>query len=184
MTLTEFLDWDDGTDTRYELLDGEVVAMAPPLPAHAIILPNLVRALGASVRPPCVMLSGAGAGVARPERPERYFQPDLLVTCAPIASGSRYIEQPRLMVEVLSPSTRRYDRDVKLDGYRSISTVEEILLVWSEERRAQLWRRDGERWIVEDLIGEAELRLASLESSIGLGAIYQNVPLEQPPDTG
>ena len=52
MTLTEFLEWDDGTDTRYELLDGEVVAMAPPPPAHAIILPNLVRALGASVRPP------------------------------------------------------------------------------------------------------------------------------------
>ena len=130
------------------------------------------------------MLSGAGAGIARPERPERYFQPDLLVTCAAIPSGSRYIEQPRLIVEVLSPSTRRYDRDIKLDGYRAIPTVEEILLVWSEERRVQLWRRDGERWIVEDLIGDAEVRLASLDGSIGLGAIYQNVPFEEPSESG
>jgi Uma2 family endonuclease len=89
-----------------------------------------------------------------------------------------------LIVEVLSPSTRRYDRDIKLDGYRTIPTVEEILLVWSEERRAQLWRRDGERWIVEDLIGDAEVRLASIENSISLGAIYQNVPFEQTPETG
>jgi hypothetical protein len=56
--------------------------------------------------------------------------------------------------------------------------------VWSEERRAQLWRRDGERWIVEDLIGDAQLRLASVEGSISLGAIYQNVPFEQTPETG
>jgi len=89
-----------------------------------------------------------------------------------------------LIVEVLSPSTRRYDRDIKLDGYRAIPTIEEILLVWWEERRAQLWRRDGERWIVEDLIGDAEMRLAQVEGSIGLGAIYQNVPLEQAPETG
>jgi Uma2 family endonuclease len=94
------------------------------------------------------------------------------------------VPAPRLIVEVLSPNTRRYDRDVKLDGHRAIPRVEENLLVWSEERRAQRWRRDGERWIVEDLIGDAEVRLASLESSIALGAIYQNVPFEQAMESG
>ena len=56
--------------------------------------------------------------------------------------------------------------------------------MWSEERRAQLWRREGERWIVEDLIGDADVRLASVASAIGLGAIYQNVSLEQTSETG
>ena len=176
MTLDEFLEWDDGTDTRYELIEGEIVAMAPAMPEHATIVPNLAGALGQRLRPPCFIL--AGAGVVRPDRPDHFYIPDLLVTCTPIPQGIRYVPEPRLIVEVLSPSTRRYDRDVKLDGYRAIPTVEEILLVWSEERRVQLWQRDGERWIVEDLIGDAEVRLASLDDAIALATIYENVPFE------
>jgi len=56
--------------------------------------------------------------------------------------------------------------------------------MWSEGRRVQLWRREGDRWIVEDLIGDAQLRLAGVEGSISLSAIYQNVPFEQTPETG
>ena len=182
MTLDEFLQWDDGTETRYELIEGEIVAMAPAMPDHAAIVSNLDRALGRGLRPPGFVL--AGAGVIRPDRDDHFYVPDLLTTCVPIPRDSRHVPAPRLIVELLSPSTRRYDRDIKLDGYRAIPTVEEILLVWSEERRAQLWRRDGERWIVEDLIGDAQLRLASVEGSISLGAIYQNVPFEQTPETG
>jgi Uma2 family endonuclease len=182
MTLDEFLEWDDGTDTRYELIEGAAVAMAPAMPDHAAIVTNLARALGGELRAPCFVL--VGAGVIRPDRAGHFYVPDLLATCVPVPRGSRHVPAPRLIVEVLSPSTRRVDRDVKLDGYRAIPTVEEILLVWSEERRAQLWRRDGERWIVEDLIGDAQLRLASVESPIGLGAIYQNVPLEPAGETG
>jgi hypothetical protein len=56
--------------------------------------------------------------------------------------------------------------------------------MWSEGRRVQLWRREGDRWIVEDLIGDAQLRLAGVEGSISLSAIYQNMPFEQTPETG
>jgi Uma2 family endonuclease len=182
MTLEEFLEWDDGTDTRYELIGGEVVAMAPPMPAHARIVSNLDRAIGQGLQPPCLIF--AGAGVVRPDRPQHFYVPDLLVTCLPVPRGTRHVPKPRLVIEVLSSSTRRYDRDTKLDGYRAIPTVEEILLVWSEERRAQLWRRDGERWMVEDMIGDAELHLASIGDAIALDTIYESVPFEEAPDTG
>jgi Uma2 family endonuclease len=180
MTLAEFLDWDDGTDTRYELIEGEVVAMAPPMPAHAIIVPNLARSIGDQLQSPCVLLMGAGTGVVRRGPADSYFEPDLLVTCTPIPAGTRYIDRPRLVVEVLSPGTRRYDRDTKLDGYRAIPTVAEIIFVWSDERRVQLWRRDGERWIVEDAIGDAALRLDSVDATVPLAAIYDNVPFDEP----
>ena len=42
MSLAEFLEWDDGTDTRYELIDGRPVAMAPPAEAHGTIVANIV----------------------------------------------------------------------------------------------------------------------------------------------
>ncbi len=92
----------------------------------------------------------------------------------------RVHEQPRLVVEVLSPGTRRYDRDSKLDGYRELPTVAEILFVWSDERRVQLWRRDRARWIVEDAIGDAGLRLETVDATVPLAAIYDNVALAEP----
>lgn len=182
MTLAEFLDWDDGTDTRYELIDGEVVAMAPPSPAHAAVVSNLNRAIGQHLRSPCFVLSGVG--VARSDRADRCFVPDVTVTCVPLRADARYVSEPRVVIEVLSPTTRQHDRDLKLDGYREILSVEEILLVWSDQQRAQLWRRDDTRWIVEDFIGDARFRLEGIDVTLVLGSIYDNVVLEEPPDTG
>lgn len=88
------------------------------------------------------------------------------------------------MVKVLSPGTRRHDRDVKLDGYRAIASVHEILLVGSEERRVQLWRRDGSRWIVEDLIGDATFRLEIVDTAIPRKAVSENVAFEELQETG
>lgn len=179
MTLDAFLDFDDGTDTRYELIDGELVAMAPAAPAHALMSTNIGSAVKARLAPPCIVLGGAG--VARPDRPYRCFVPDLLVTCKPLPRGSRYVEEPWLIVEVLSPSTSKHDRAVKLDGYRDTPSVREILFVWTTERRVQRWQRDDPRWIVQDFIGDADVALEVLESPLSLAAIYENVELEPEP---
>jgi Uma2 family endonuclease len=83
--------------------------------------------------------------------------------------------EPVPIVEVLSPSTAQHDRGTKLFDYREIPSVQEILLVSSEARRVEIWRHEGARWIVETLIGDAELRLAAVAESIPLSAIYENV---------
>jgi Uma2 family endonuclease len=64
MTVAEFLDWDDGTDTRYELVRGKVVAMAPASGRHSVIVAKINAALQAGLRPPCYV--GMNAGVIRP----------------------------------------------------------------------------------------------------------------------
>ena len=79
---------------------------------------------------------------------------------------------PVLIIEVLSPSTAVHDRGRKVEDYSRLPSVKEILLVSSEERRVRSWRRDGRRWIVEDLIGEAELPLDTVPDPIPLAAIY------------
>ena len=95
------------------------------------------------------------------------------MSCAPPEATRRYAADPSLIVEVLSPSTELHDRGRKLDDYRRLPTVQEVLLVASEQRRVQHWRRDGARWIVEDLIGDADLRLAAVPTAIPLAAIYE-----------
>jgi Uma2 family endonuclease len=169
LTVEEFLDWDDGTDRRHELVDGRIVAMAPPSEVHATIVSNLTIRIGNQLRAPCRVLGEFGARLA--DRDDSFYQFDLAVTCAPADAGRRYIADPVLIVEVLSPSTQLHDRGRKLEDYRQLPSVKEILLVASEQRRVQHWRRDGPRWIVEDLIGDADLRLVAAHDPIPLAAV-------------
>jgi Uma2 family endonuclease len=173
MTLTEFLDWDDGTDTRYELIDGQVVAMAPPCDAHGTIVMNLGFALGPSLKAPCRMV--ASAGITRAERDDSFYVADLAVTCDEPAGQRPFLPEPRLIIAVLSRSTAAHDRGRKGEDYRRIASVQEILFVSSDERRAVLWRRESQRWVIEDFIGEASVRLPSVGALIPLTAVYANV---------
>jgi Uma2 family endonuclease len=174
MTVAEFLEWDDGTDTHYELVDGHVVAMAPTLEDHGAIVSNLAGELRARLSPPCRPISGAG--IALPDRDDAYYEADVAVTCAPPQSGRRNLAEPVLVAEVLSPSTALHDFTVKLPDYRRIPSVREILLVSLQQRRVQVFRRRGEDWAVEDFIGDAELRLDAVGGEpIPLAAVYANV---------
>jgi Uma2 family endonuclease len=170
-TVEEFLAWDDGTDRRYELVDGQIVAMAPPSEAHGTIVANLTIGIGRQLRAPCRVVGEAG--VVPTDRDDTYHQADLLVTCSPPARGRPHPVDPVLIVEVLSPSTAVHDRGRKVEDYSQLPSVKEILLVSSEERRVRYWRRDGARWIVEDLIGEAEFRLETVPEAIPLAAVYE-----------
>jgi Uma2 family endonuclease len=170
-TVEEFLAWNDGTDRRHELVDGQLVAMAPPSEAHAAIVINLGAELRSRLRPPCRVLGEAGILIA--DRSDTYYQVDLAVTCAPPDPGRQHVLDPVLLVEVLSPSTAVHDRGRKVEDYSRLPSVREILLVSSEERRVRYWRREESRWIVEDLIGEAELRLETVPDPIPLAAIYE-----------
>jgi len=170
-TIEEFLAWDDGTDRRYELVDGRILAMAPPSEAHGTIVANLTIRIGSQLRAPCRVVGEAG--VAASDRNDTWHQADLLVTCAPPERGRPHPIDPILIIEVLSPSTAVHDRGRKVEDYSRLPSVKEILLVASEERRVRTWRRDGRRWIVEDLTGDAELRLDTVPDPIPLAAIYE-----------
>jgi Uma2 family endonuclease len=179
MTLAEFLDWDDGTDTRYELIDGRVVAIAPPRDAHGTIVMNLGLALGPSLKAPCRRV--AGAGITRADRNDSFYVADLAVTYDEPAGQRPFLPEPRLIIEVLSRSTAAHDRGRKGEEYRRIASVQEILFVSSDERRAVLWRREAQRWVIEDFIGEASVRLTSVDALIPLAAVYASVAFSEAP---
>jgi Uma2 family endonuclease len=179
MTLDEFLRWEDGSDTRYELIDGFPVAMAPPAEAHRILAVRLIARIDAALasRRPCNVQPEAG--VLRAERGESYFIADLAVTCQPNRRGRQAIEQPILLVEILSPGTERHDRQVKLPAYRQIDSVEEILLIDSESLYAEVLRRDGARWTSDIVRGpDGRLSLATLGLQLGLDELYDGIAIE------
>ena len=123
MTLAEFLTWDDGTATHYELVRGQPVAMAPPAERHGRIVMNLGRHIGNRLKPPCSVVGQAG--ITLPGRDDAFYEADLAVTCAPPDPDRQHVVDPILIVEVLSPSTAQHDRGTKLPDYCDQPSVRE-----------------------------------------------------------
>src|ERR1700747_2976221 len=164
MTLDEFLRWDDGTDTRYELIDGFPVAMAPPAGAHRLLAVRLVSRVDAApaARRPCN--AQIQPGVVRPDRADSYYVPDIAVTCEPNEPGRQAMVDPILIVEILFPSTERTDRRLKLPVYQTMESVREIMLIDADSHHAELYRRDNDHWGIQLVRGaEATLILPAVD---------------------
>ena len=145
MTVADFIDWPgDGNGTRYELVDGELRAMAPGSDTHNTIVGNLVRLIGNQLkmlRPGCRVV--AAPGVQPNIRANWNFRiPDIGVTCQPAKSGEIMTPDPILLVEVLSPGNSQ-DTYENVRAYATLSSVKEILVVYSTSMKAEVLRRDA-----------------------------------------
>ena len=183
MTLDEFLRWDDGTETHYELIAGFPVAMAPPAEVHRALAVRLVSRIDAalSARRPCN--AQIEAGVIRTDRADTYFEADIAASCTPIEFGRQAIDEPFLIVEILSASTERHDRRVKLPVYRQLPSVQEILFVASDGLYAELHRRSAAQWLTEIVRGpEATIALKSVGIEIRLADLFDGIALPEVDD--
>lgn len=170
MTVAEFLVWDDGTDTRYELVDGRVVAMAPPAPYHGAITSAIAMEVGSHLRnrPPCRVYTEIG--IRRAADDYTFLVADAAVSCTPVGRGPGALPDPLLIFEVLSPSTRAHDLRAKLLTYRAIPSVREIIFIDSREVYCEAHRRlDDTRWQLD--------LFADLEAVVGLESIGLTLPL-------
>ncbi len=151
-TYDDYLDHDDNAPGRHEFLDGQIYAMAGGSPQHAAICAHVIAALDAQLR-------GRGCEVYSSDLRVRVLAtglatyPDATVTCGPLeldpADPKRHtVTNPMLLVEVLSPSTADYDRGDKLDNYKLIPSVREVVLVAHDERMVEVWRRvETDQWV-------------------------------------
>ena len=110
-----------------------------------------------------------------PDRATTYHVADLAVTCAPREPGRRMTVEPVLVVEIRSPAPDEVNQWRKVASYRSLPAVQEVLVVFSDERRVEVQRRTRDGWRVEDLIGRAQIRLACCDSPARLDAVYRDL---------
>jgi Uma2 family endonuclease len=173
MTLAAFLEWDDGTDRRYQLVEGMPIVMELAPEAHGELAATLAMEIRSRLKTPCRAISRAGITV--PARSDTYYVANLAVTCVPREPGRRIVAEPVLIVEVLSPSTEHIDRLRKLADYRTLPSVREILVAFPDERRVEVQQRTADGWRVEDLIGKAEIQLSCCDDPIPLDALYRDL---------
>lgn len=176
MTVDQFLVWNDGTDARYELVEGTVVAMAPAADRHGSIAGNVWGEIDRALepRPPCRGVIEAGVWVDE----RNYFIPDVAATCAE-PSEAVPVADPFLIVEVVSPGNLGSELSSKVQAYIALPHVMEIWVIDSTRRWFQLWRRGGpDNWIVGlPLTGNASFDSPSLAARIFLDRLYRNTGL-------
>lgn len=173
MTVEEFLNFDDGSDTRYELLDGVVTAMAPPSARHSVIGGNIAGRLYTELKLPCRIANELGIALEG----RNYFQADLAVICEEV--GADNIPDPIVIIEIVSPTSYGHDAGRKVNRYREIETCQTILLVETERPRATLWQRHPDGWLVQDHIGlGSSFDLPPVGARIALSEVYAGIVFE------
>ncbi|HMR29643.1 MAG TPA: Uma2 family endonuclease [Geminicoccaceae bacterium] len=177
LTVEDWLAFDDGTDTRYELLDGVLVAMSPPSDRHGTISYNAARAIeDAAGDGPCRPVVGAGIEIPGRSR-RRAYVADVAYTCEP-PDDEGILEAPRLIVEVLSPSTKGIDKMRKVPDYSLLPSVEEIWLVESRGRWVVVWSRVDGVWVgTLPLTGSQSFRSRVLAADVHLDRLYRHTEL-------
>jgi Uma2 family endonuclease len=174
MTVAEFLDWEtpDGSD-RWELIDGTPEAMAPASDRHGAIHGEVARLIGnhlADTRPDCRVIVESGT---RPNE-HNVRVPDLSITCGPLDPDAR-LGSPLLVIEILSPSNwRRTWANVTL--YKTVSGIQEILVLHSTEIEAELLRREPDgAWPGDPrtVLASDVLRLDSIGFAARLAEFYR-----------
>ena len=177
ITVEQFLAYEGEPDTRYELIDGKIAAMNPPSDRHGLMRSNLIVQIERRLeeRPPCRTRGEAGIRISD----HNYFVADIAVSRTP-TSGEPFINQPRLIVEILSPSTTQRDRGTKLPASCTLPTVEEVWLVDSTRHHVQTWTRQKEGWLVRDYVGLGTFASTYLNDDIDIAKLYRNVDLTEP----
>jgi Uma2 family endonuclease len=182
MTVADFLNWPgDGCAKRYQLIDGEVRAMAPASVTHGAIQATLARLIGNRLDEtgsPCTVVTEP-AVVPRVRADFNLRAPDIGVTCSQIQAGELMLPDPVLLVEILSPSNEA-DTRANVWAYATIPSVREILIVHSTQVAAELLRRQPDaNWPKEpeDIGAGGVLRLESIDLACPLVEIYARTHL-------
>lgn len=180
-TVAGFLSWQGGQPDLYELVGGRPRLMAGATNVHDDIVVNIVAELKNQTRGTgCRPFTGDGAVETLPGQIRR---PDVGLDCGDRRPDAMLAADPRLVVEVLSPSTRDLGAFEKLDEYKAMPGVRHVLLVEPNQALAVLWRRSaGDSWESGKVEGlDASVEMPDVGVSLRMSAIYDGVAFPRAP---
>jgi Uma2 family endonuclease len=176
-SVEEYFELEQNSEERHEYYNGEIFAMAGATLNHNRLVQNVTFLLRAFAKK-------KGCGVFSENvklealRDIYYLYPDVMFTCdSNDLNENLFIRRPSIIIEVLSESTARYDRDFKLRQYKAIRSLQYYLLVSQHEVRVELFTRLNDfQWQYEDFIELAQaINLERLDITLSLADIYEDI---------
>jgi Uma2 family endonuclease len=181
-TPEEYLQLEEKAEFKHEYIDGGVYAMAGATDAHVTIMLNLAAGLLSHLRGSDCRVYIADMKV-RLEEKNRFFYPDILVTCDPRDRETPlYKRFPGLIVEVLSDSTEAFDQGDKFTAYQSLESLQECVLISTKCQRIDCFRRNQDGiWLFQSYPTEKEIfELKSVDYRGSIASLYENATLDTP----
>ena len=180
-TPEEYLALERKAERKSEYFNGEIFAMSGASPQHVLIVTNVVAELRGQLKTrPCTVYSTdlrlkvSAAGL--------HTYPDVIVVCGEPQFDDDHKDtllNPTLIVEVLSESTKDYDRGGKFEQYRMIESFVEYVLIAQDKRHVEHFvRQAGNRWLLSETNRlEDTIELTSIACNLMLTEVYDKVEL-------
>ena len=182
MTPEEFFAWQLRQEKLYELVDGCPVLplkmMSGATLRHDRVTVNLIASLFAQLRGSRCRPTTSDVAVRIPKGNIR--RPDITIECGEAKSDRELVAaEPRVVIEVLSPSTLSFDRFRKLEEYKTVESLAAILLVDTEAAQVTVHRRQDGNWLAITHEGlESVIELPGVNASIRLADMYDGVTFD------
>ena len=185
MTADEFLIWRQSQEGTWEFVDGAprrkfhnpLNMMAGGTVNHALVAANVIAALRPRLRGSGCRPTGSDLAVRNLRGGLR--QPDVLVQCGTVSGHDLQAREPKVVFEVLSPSTRGVDLIRKAEEYRQLPSLAHLVILEADLARSLVWTRIGDGWEVEEVAGrEGLIRLTGVGADLPLSEVYEDVELQ------
>ena len=182
MTQKEFFDWAEAQEKRYEFDGFQPIAMTGGDLGHSRLIRNVNRQLANRLEGKSCESLGPDAGVATIGDTVRY--PDAVVTCAKFSARDRVVPSPVIVFEVVSPSSVRIDRIVKLREYQAVSTIRRYVIIEPDALAITVFSRDheGETFRANGLAEDDILQLTEIGIEIPVATIYEGIVFDDKQD--
>ena len=181
----DYLELEANSLEKHEYVDGEIYAMTGTTDYHNTISINLTTLIKNHLRGSNCRVYMADVK-ARIEKRNRFYYPDLMVTCDQRDCAARTLREretslyksfPKLVIEVLSPSTEAKDRGRKFSDYITLDSLEEYVLVNAKEQKIEIFRPSAQGgWNFQEYYLEGEtFPLHSLDLELAFTDVYEDV---------
>ncbi len=179
ISVADYLEDEKISRVKHEYIDGEVYAMAGTSKSHNRIIGNLIEKLkphlrGSDCEPFFVDIK------VRVAKLNRFYYPDLVIVCEEDAENEYYAVKPKIIVEVLSPSTKLTDRREKMFAYKEIESLQEYVMIEQNRMYAEIYRRreTGDLWDWIEFDQSEDIEFASVDFKMPMTEIYEGVRLQ------
>lgn len=170
----EYLQGELLAEIRHEYIDGKVYAMAGASRNHNLLAGNGFRILSNHLlNGPCDTYTSE----LKVKANQCFFYPDVMVVCDDPQGNDYYTEQPSLIVEVMSKTTRRMDKTIKLAAYKTLPSLLEYVLIEQDHVEVEVMRR-SQNWFPEHYFLGDEVWLESVDLKVDVGQLYHRVDNE------
>lgn len=174
VTLKEFLAWEAEQPDRHEFHRGEVFAMVGGTARHNRVILNLAARLSEHLDGSACQVFAETMKVQLAD--EAVLYPDVLVSCGKALAGDeQVVTDPKLVIEVLSPSTKGYDKRNKFILYRSLAALREYVLIDPASREVEVFTLTEHGWLLSDQTQADALSLNSIGAVLSMAAVFKGV---------